>query len=276
MAKMDEMDAKSQSQNIVLREAMGVPTGEEVLPDDLIEDNDDIISDEPISLDEAASEDEWLIEEETESISETFFTDVDIASLEYYDEQYFPVPAHQVIFVGDSRTVGAGRSYEEGEDACLFIGESGEGYDWFTEKGIELLEDAVAAYPDAPVIYNLGVNDCDAVDAYIEVYRDLEKAHPGTDFYYMSVNPVTEESEHVPDSDVQAFNRKLQTAFPERYIDTYTWMTTYGFVSVDGVHYSEEQYRAIHDYAVRAIFSLPQPTVGLEAVTEEETLLQEG
>ena len=69
----------------------------------------------------------------------------------------------------------------------------------------------------------------------------------------MSVNPVTKESEHVPLSDVLAFNRRLKAAFPDQYIDTCSWMIRGGYEDVDGIHYSQEQYRKIHDYAVLGV-----------------------
>ena len=165
-----------------------------------------------------------------------------------------PPKDHHVIFIGDSRTVGMGNAEKDLADSCVYIGESGEGYDWLIEYGIDLLDEAIRAWPASPVVINFGVNDCDAVRSYIEVYRELEKGYPDTDFYYMSVNPVTKESENVPLSDVLRFNRILREAFPaEQYIDTCSWMLRAGYEDVDGVHYSEKQYRMIHDFAVNAI-----------------------
>ena len=165
-----------------------------------------------------------------------------------------PIPrSHQVIFVGDSRTVGMGKAEAHQDDRCTYVGESGEGYRWFIEDGIDLMDQAIRKHPRSPVVFNLGVNDCDHIEAYIEVYHEIEKGYPDTSFYYMSVNPVTEESPHVPLEDILEFNRQLKAAFPEQYIDTCSWMLDDGFEDVDGIHYSEEQYCAIHDFAVRAV-----------------------
>lgn len=160
---------------------------------------------------------------------------------------------HKVIFVGDSRTVGMGGAEAKIDDDCIYIGESGEGYNWLIEHGIDLLDEAIRANPGVPVVFNFGVNDCDAIQAYIEVYHSIEVGYPDTDFYYMSVNPVTEESPHVPLADVLDFNKTLQAAYPDQYIDTCSWMLRGGFEDVDGVHYSQKQYRRIHDYAVLSI-----------------------
>ncbi len=157
--------------------------------------------------------------------------------------------AHQVIFVGDSRTVGMGQA--EKYDDCLYIGQSGEGYSWFIDSGLDQMDEAIRSHPGCPVVFNLGVNDCDAIDAYIELYHTILAAYADTNFYFMSVNPVTEDSLLVPNTDVITFNQKLQSTFPEQYIDTFSWMSDKGFESVDGVHYSQKQYRKIHDYAVR-------------------------
>ena len=88
----------------------------------------------------------------------------------------FSVPrSHQVIFVGDSRTVGMGKAEAHFGDHCTYVGESGEGYRWFIEEGIDLMDQAIRKHPKSPVIFNLGVNDCDHIDAYIEVYHEIEK-----------------------------------------------------------------------------------------------------
>ena len=163
------------------------------------------------------------------------------------------LPEHQLIFVGDSRTVGMGKAEAHLHDRCVYVGESGEGCDWFIEYGIDQMDEAIRRHRHAPVIFNLGVNDCDHVDEYIEVYHEIEKGYPDTVFYYMSVNPVTKDSPHVPLSDILEFNQKLKAAFPDQYIDTCSWMISGGFEDVDGVHYSEEQYCAIHDFAVKAV-----------------------
>lgn len=196
------------------------------------------------------------------------------------EQKHFPIPAgHRMIFAGDSRTVGMKSAQEETGDPCIYIGMSGEGYTWLIEEGIPQIDAAIRAYPSSPVIYNFGVNDCGQIASYLSVYREMELAYPDTDFYYMSVNPVTEESVNVPLSDVLAFNRKLKAAFPDRYIDSCTWMLRYGFEDVDGVHYSERQYRLIHDFAVHAVLQMQKENTdtaaGAAPVSRPEALTTE-
>ena len=52
--------------------------------------------------------------------------------------------AHSFLFVGDSRTIGMGDAVN---DNCTYIGAEGEGYDWFSSEGAELLEEALAEDP---------------------------------------------------------------------------------------------------------------------------------
>ena len=236
-------------------QAQGAPAAEQPL-----EESSEQISETFLSEQEETLYDDGLIEELTESLSEgsesVFETETET---EAQTEPLPPIPAnHHIIFVGDSRTVGMGRAEAHQNDGCTYIGESGEGYEWLLEPGIELMDEAIRKWPDSPVVLNFGVNDCSRINAYIEVYHELERGYPDTKFYYMSVNPVTKESKNVPLSDVLAFNRKLKAEFPDQYIDTCSWMIRKGFEDVDGVHYSWKQYCAIHDFAARAIMDLEE------------------
>ena len=80
-------------------------------------------------------------------------------------------------------------------------------------------------------------------------------SHPDADLWFMSVNPVDQAAEaangySVLNSQIEAFNDKLRAAFPERYIDTYSYLRAGGFSAGDGVHYSAATYEAIQNYAV--------------------------
>ena len=159
-------------------------------------------------------------------------------------------PHSRIIFVGDSRTVGMSHAESEERDQCIYIGESGEGYHWFADTGILEMSDAIRDYPDAPVVLNLGVNDTGSVRDYIALYRTFGEIWPDTDFYFLSVNPVTRESESVRNGSILLFNAIMQNEGPFPYLDSFTWLLVHGFESVDGVHYSWKTYCDIHDFAV--------------------------
>lgn len=175
------------------------------------------------------------------------------AALEAIRAAQAQLPAHQFLFVGDSRTVGMGEAEEEAQDTCLYVGAVGQGYSWFSDTGLALMEAAMNDYPDVPIILNLGVNDLSEIDRYLELYRTFEQRYPDRTFYYLSVNPVTEQSAHVTNMEIAAFNTRLREEFPDQYLDSNTYLRAREFESADGVHYSADTYRLIHDYVVRQI-----------------------
>ena len=48
------------------------------------------------------------------------------------------------------------------------------------------MEAAMDESPDSPVVLNLGVNDPDMIEQYLELYRDFSRLYPNRSFYYMS------------------------------------------------------------------------------------------
>lgn len=164
------------------------------------------------------------------------------------------LPEHHLIFVGDSRTVGMGEAETDLGDVCTYIGAVGEGYYWLEEKGLEQMEAAMEQFPDSPVVLNLGVNDPDALPQYLELYQTFGDRYPNHKIYFMSVNPVTEKCESRTNEEIAAFNAKIKETFPDQYLDCNTYMKIREFESADGIHYSKDTYRMIHDYVVRQIF----------------------
>ncbi len=193
-----------------------------------------------------------LLENETESEKEDLPATMDVIVRKAEDA----LPEHQIIFVGDSRTVAMGEAEEDVGDTCQYIGATGEGYDWFVEKGLEEMKQAISACKEAPVVFNLGVNDPDRVADYIILYQALQESFPETAFYYLSVNPVTEDAKHITNAEIADFNSALRSAFPDQYLDSYSYLRAIEFESVDGVHYSKQTSREIHDFVVRRIEAL--------------------
>lgn len=150
------------------------------------------------------------------------------------------------IWVGDSRTVGMGKAMD---NADIYIGESGEGYYWLNETGLPLIIEAIAEYPELPVIFNFGVNDDENLPNYLVLYQALEEQYPDTQFYYLSVNPIEPTlCTNISNEEISAFNQALKEEYPDTYIDSFTFVMIGEIVTIDGVHYSEDDYRAIYDY----------------------------
>lgn len=154
--------------------------------------------------------------------------------------------APTVIWVGDSRTVGMGQATN---DSDVYIGKDGEGYEWFNEKGRKTLKKAMTENPNTPVVFNLGVNDCSNIDNYLELYKKIVDKYPDTHFYFMAVNPIEPTlCENVTNEEISAFNARIKEAFPDQFIDTFTFIQVSEIITNDGIHYSDEDYQRIHDF----------------------------
>lgn len=155
---------------------------------------------------------------------------------------------HAFVFVGDSRTIGMRDAVGDG---CTYIGSEGEGYNWFAEDGIASLQAVLDSNPQQKVIFNLGVNDPENISLYIDLYNTLITEYPDTSFYMLSVNPLVDgEGFNTTNEMIELFNATLKNAFPNNYLDSYAYLIGSGFETVDGLHYTEETYRAIHNYVV--------------------------
>lgn len=200
------------------------------------------------AIDSVLPMDKLFPEEETEVQTETIVS-TEAASEE--TEAVSTVAAHSFIFVGDSRTVSMGDAVA---DTCTYLGEEGEGYQWFSSEGAVALRTLLENDPSQTVIYNLGVNDPENVDVYIELYENIAKEFSDTPFYYMSVNPLDEDADFTTTNAMaQEFNTALKNAFPDGYLDTYTYLTENGFTTTDGLHYDEATSVKLHDYVVNTI-----------------------
>lgn len=155
-------------------------------------------------------------------------------------------------WVGDSRTVGLG-IVKGISSKC--IAKVGEGYSWFISSAEATLKKKLKADPDATVVFNFGVNDINNISKYISRYRKLMAAYPKAHFYFLSVNPIDSKytAGYVSNSKIKAFNKKLKAAFPQNYIDTYTFLVNDGFSTVDGLHYTTSTYKLIYNYVLKKV-----------------------
>ena len=188
------------------------------------------------------------------------------------EQRSFGLPAqvkpHQIIWVGDSRTLGMRDALHKAErpDEDLFVGKVGEGVHWFCDEGMSEMSEVIREHPDLPVVLNFGVNDPQLVNEYVVAYWDVIREHPDTHFYILSVNPLDEEflvedgqvAEQVFDDinslNVAKMNVKLKEEFASRYIDSASYLKSDGFDTVDGLHFTMQTYLKIHDFVVSRLF----------------------
>lgn len=161
------------------------------------------------------------------------------------------VKEHSILFVGDSRTLGMKDAVN---DNCTYLGAEGEGYEWFSSEGITSLVQMLENDPTQKVVFNLGVNDPKNISLYVDRYRSLMSQYPDTPFYLMSVNPLDDKGEYNTTNEmIELFNATLESNFPDRYLDCYSYLVQNGFETVDGLHYTDSTYQAIHNFAVDQI-----------------------
>lgn len=193
----------------------------------------------------------------------------------------------QVIFVGDSRTVLMERTlvkcgYTASTDKVSFIAKKGEGLAWLKETGYNQLlnkvgnKNSLNEKPTA-VIFNLGVNDLGNLSKYVsymkQIAPELEKR--GCKLYYMSVNPVNNESlkywgkKERAEAKVRNFNTTIKSKLCGKngdytFINSYAYLMKYGFGTNagnagydvekdDGLHYTVKTYKRIFRYCINIL-----------------------
>ena len=197
---------------------------------------------------------ETAAEEDTETITEAQ-TSQDAAGFSFSNPEFSgPVPS--VIWVGDSRTLGMQKAVANSD---VYIGAAGEGYDWFVETGLDEMRSAIEEHPDSVIVFNFGVNDYDNMENYLALYEKLFEEYPDKHFYFLAVNPIDPElCENITNEEIADFNDHLRRLSPDSYIDSYTQIKAAEIQTIDGVHYSQDDYRFIYDYAIRQIAAKEQ------------------
>ena len=178
-------------------------------------------------------------------------TDTPASDTESLQTETAAVPAHTFVFAGDSRTIGMGNAVG---DNCIYIGAEGEGYTWFSSTGTSSLATELESNPAQDVIINFGVNDPENINLYIDLYTSLIEQYPDTSFYFLSVNPLIDgEGFNTTNEMISLFNTTLESFFPNQFLDSNTYLTESGFETVDGLHYTTETYRKIHNFVVEQL-----------------------
>lgn len=159
----------------------------------------------------------------------------------------------EIIFVGDSRVVG-----QSGVGGQYYVGRESMGYDWMAGECAGILQGEMAAHPEAAIVFCFGVNDLHNIGAYIGWYQWFLSQYPERSVWFLYVNPIWDDAAAscgylVRNYMITPFNDALRSTFPDKYIDTYTYLMNYGFGTGDGVHYDAATYQAIQNYTYEAV-----------------------
>ena len=159
------------------------------------------------------------------------------------------------IFVGDSRFVGMNNVLPAHTGVEVeVIAKTGQGLKWLKQTAPSLYGNK-----GKTIIFNLGVNDLHNASKYVEFYNSLPQDFmENNTLIFMTVNPVDEavEAEHgykVKNIDIENFNKKLRAELDPHFkmIDTNTYVQLKDdFRTTDGLHYYNNVYLYIFDYAI--------------------------
>ncbi|MBQ7678732.1 MAG: SH3 domain-containing protein [Butyrivibrio sp.] len=161
-------------------------------------------------------------------------------------------PGTPLVLSGDSRTVQMSMAVKKSQHA--WIAQVGEGYGWFSETAIPLVEDELGE--GTVLVLNFGVNDLNNASKYIRRINDKIDSWlaKGAQVYYASVGPVGE-SASVTNEQIEKFNATMQAGLDSRigWIDEYGFLSQNGFSSNDGLHYDFDTYRTLYSYYLSQI-----------------------
>lgn len=158
----------------------------------------------------------------------------------------------RLIILGDCRVEAMQSS---GIGNAIYIGKIAMGYNWLASTAGPRLESYLSQYPESTVVFNFGLNDYQYQKAnYLNYYRHFIASHPKADIYIMSVNPVIGvRAYNVSNATIAPFNAALKNAFPNNYLDCYSYLLKAGYSAGDGIHYDVATYRKIYNYIVKTV-----------------------
>lgn len=157
---------------------------------------------------------------------------------------------YQYLYVGASRARDMKNSVSDSR--TLFYPCAGAGFSWFFKKyngkapAILKIRRYLKAVPDGTVLFDIGGNDQQNIDAYIGFYRDLIKTYPSARFFFIDLLP--READRAGGSqERKEFNLRMHEAFPGRCIILYDYVDSLPkYKTRDGTHYYRDQTRLIY------------------------------
>ncbi len=157
-----------------------------------------------------------------------------------------------VIMIGDSRCVQMKNHVGEGNNTWSCKGSMG--LNWMKSTGVPNIESKIGN--GTKIVIMMGVNDLYQVDAYITYLNSMANTwvSKGAKVYFVSVNPC-DGSYNSLNTKITNFNNSIKSGINSniRYIDTHTYLTSGGFTTSDGLHYTKETSRKIYNYIISNI-----------------------
>lgn len=179
--------------------------------------------------------------------------------------------AGDIVFVGDSRTVGMSTAVPSGD---IYIAKVGAGYDWFASTAVPEVDGTCSE--GTIIVINMGVNDLGNAIKYANKVNACidDWSARGIHVAYMSVNPVVDGHSNASNAKVERFNSIVRGALDPRiaWIDTYSSLVANGYATQDGLHYKNATYRQIYDLCLSSLSVLFPPVMpdGEDSISENE------
>lgn len=156
------------------------------------------------------------------------------------------------IWFGDSRTVGMRSAVGDGGD--VWVAQDGEGYNWFNGDGLKKVNSSLKA--GDTIVVNFGINDPENVKQYIKRINELANTDwKSNKVVVMSINPIDEGRAHVAGykvttTQINNFNEAMKNGLKGsniQFVDTNSMMQRDGYSTKDGIHYTADTYKKLHD-----------------------------
>lgn len=156
------------------------------------------------------------------------------------------------IWFGDSRTVGMQSAV--GDNGDVWVANEGAGYAWFNGDGLKQVNSSLQS--GDTIIVNFGVNDPDNAKQYIKRINELASTDwKSNKVVVMSVNPIDEGRAHmagykVTTTQINNFNEAMKNGLKGsniQFVDTNSMMWRDGYSTKDGIHYTADTYKKLHD-----------------------------
>ena len=158
----------------------------------------------------------------------------------------------KILFVGDSR-VEFMKAYFKSDKRVTWYGKSGEGIMWLKSTASSYIAKKLDGGTD--LFLWLGTNDPDYIQIYTSYYKTMvpKWKAAGAKVYIVSVGPENMKAFGKADTtaDITAFNKKLRTCADSTgavYVDLYSYLEKYKFVTIDGSHYDQATCTKIYNY----------------------------
>ncbi len=205
---------------------------------------------------------EWYANNALEITDEEFIERFRNGYVDGYTNEYevdLPVTSSDILFVGDSRTVGLCNvnALCDSTSSCstnTCLASTGAGYSWFSNQ-ITTIENSARTN----IVINMGVNDLvgnangvDIAQRYFDLIEQMAINEPDKNFYIMSVNPV-DEGENVSNTTIRNFNTAMTTYVANTRYDNIFYLgasSSVMFTTTDGLHYDNTTYLRLYRYVL--------------------------